>query len=924
MALVRDLSQAQLAFQVSGRDVDEFEVLRYRGSEGLNRLYRFEIELASSREQLALADFVGQSAVLSINAAGGQRFFHGLTSRFELTGETAAQTYFRAELVPAIWLLTHRYNCRIFQNKTVAEIITEVLTQAGIASDRFRLSLSGQYEPREYCVQYRETDFNFICRMMEEEGIWFHFEQSEGAHVLVVADASSAYAPIEGEVTLPYHPPTGMNVDTEHVFRFRLGQSVRPGAVVLDDFNFENPKLNLQSTADNGRDTHLEFSDYPGEYLDQGRGRSLAQLRAQEFESGRILGVGQSNCHRLSPGRTFELIEFPGGTADGSYLVTAVSHEGKQATTRASTGANGRVSVLDARIQQSLLAARQHQDGSIRELAEGLLQISRRLSAGDETAHRALTQWLYHAGQVTRDLPSAALVSGGDGLEALSIPNLLDDIARVTAVEYDAPVYQCRFECIPSSVGYRPPRVTPWPVMRGTQTARVVGPSGEEIHTDQYGRVKVQFNWDRDGQFDDNSSCWIRVSQGFAGGNYGIMFLPRVGQEVIVDFLEGDPDKPIIVGRVYNADHMPPYKLPDEKTKSVIKTHSSKGGGGTNEIRIEDLKDSEQILIYAQKNLHIRVNNDRVENVAHDHHLTVKENKFELIKKGKNSEVKLDFSEKVGGNRSLKVVGDLGEEIGGNFSAKVGGNYYVKAGGGIVIEAGSGLTLCCGGNFVKIDASGVTILGTTVKINSGGAAGTGTAVSLKTPEAPVDADSAQPGKDTTYSRTGQQAEGEAPPDQAGTAPEAAEEETDSSWIEIELVDEAGQPVPGEAYEITCPDGETIRRGNLDQRGQAHVSVPTSGSCQISFPNLDQAAWVRGTGGTQAAGAGPGASAASSAGPAPASPAAGAATQATPSGGAGQAAADGPYDDGGGPEEPESPGESEYPGQPGAPPPPRGD
>ena len=753
MALIRDLSVAQLAFQVSGRDADEFEVLRYRGSEGLCQLYRFEIELASSDDAVALGDLVGASAALSINASHGQRYFHGIVSRFELTGETAGQTYYRAELVPAVWLLTHRYYSRIFQNKTVSEIITEVLTSAGIASDRFKFSLSRQYQPREYCVQYRETDYNFICRLMEEEGIWWYFDQSPQAHVMVMADDVSAYAPITGEAALPYQAPTGFNVPDEHVFRFRLGQCVRPGAVVLDDFNFENPKLNLQATSNNGRDSGLVFSDYPGEYSDQSTGRSLAQLRAQEFESGRIRGVGQSNCHRLSPGRTFELTDHPGGVADGSYLVTSVTHHGKQATTRSSTGANGRFSILDARVQQSLAAAREHQDPAVRELAEGIMQITRRFQAGDQTAHRALTDWLYHAGQVCRDLPSAAAASGGDPLEALSIPNLLDDVARLTDVEYDAPVYECKFECIPTSVSYRPPRVTPWPAMRGTQTARVVGPAGEEIYTDKYGRVKVQFNWDREGKFDENASCWIRVSQGAAGGGYGMMFLPRVGQEVVVDFVEGDPDRPLITGRVYNADQMPPYTLPDEKTKSVIKTHSSKGGGGTNELRFEDLKGSEQILLYGQKNLHIRVKNDRVENTGHDHHLTVEENKHELVKQGKNSEIKLDLNEKIGGTKSLKVTGDIGEEVGGSHSEDVGMNYYVSAGTNLVLKSGTNLTLQVGGNSIALTSAGIFISGTMVYLNSGSAAMSGQSVALKAPEEPIDADSATPGKDVTYSRS---------------------------------------------------------------------------------------------------------------------------------------------------------------------------
>ncbi len=330
--------------------------------------------------------------------------------------------------------------------------------------------------------------------------------------------------------------------------------------------------------------------------------------------------------------------------------------------------------ILDARIHQSLLQARNADDRTIKELAEALLQIESRLQAGDPSAHRALTQWVYHAGQVSKDLPTTAQASGSNPLEPLSLPNLIDDVVRSGLVQLDTPVFECRFEAIPADVVYRPPRVTPWPVMRGCQTARVVGPEGEEIHTDEFGRVKVQFNWDREGQFDANSSCWIRVSQGMAGGQYGMMFPPRIGQEVIVDFLEGDPDKPIITGRVYNADHMPPYELPKEKTKSTIKTLSSKGGKGFNEIRFEDLKGKEQIFIHGEKNLDIRVKNDRFETIGHDRHLVVENDKFEHVKKDRNEQVEKNHLEEIGEDRDLTVKGKEDKEVQKDLLLTVKGN----------------------------------------------------------------------------------------------------------------------------------------------------------------------------------------------------------------------------------------------------------
>ncbi len=830
------LHRAPLAFQVAGGDSSEYLVSRFRGTEGLCRLFRFEIELVSSDSPVEFDDLVGREASLTVDNGFGERRFHGIIGHFEVTGETRDRTYYRVELVPKVWLLTHRYGSRIAQQMSVPDIISDVLVRAGISSDRFRLNLEREYPLRDYCVQYRETDFNYICRLMEEEGIWWYFEQEEDDHVLVLADSPAGYSPIDGSSALAYRPPSGMNTSGEHLLRFRLGRSVRPGAVTLRDFSFKNPRLDLQTGSDTDHDQDLEFSDYPGEYDSQSRGTELARLRAEEFEASRTVGYGQSNCHRLVSGRTFEVSRHPQETLNSKYLLTSVTHEGKQATSRSSTGTQGQTTLLDARVHQSLMAARQSEIGTVRELAEGLLQIASSLEAGDPTAHRALTAWVFHAGQVSRDPAAAAGASGGNPLDALAIPNLLEDLARSPLVDRDSQAYACTFECIPAEVTYRPPRITPWPVMRGSQTARVVGPEREEIYTDEYGRVKVQFHWDRQGRFDENSSCWIRVSQGMAGGQYGMMFLPRVGQEVIVDFLEGDPDQPIITGRVYNKDHMPPYALPDERTRSCIKTRSSPGGGGGNEIRFEDRKDQEQFLLFAQRDLHVRVKNDRVENVEHDRHLTVDENKFELVKKSKSAEVRLDFSEKIGGTKSLEVVGDVGEAFKSNHSESVGGNYYMNAGKSVVIEAGSELTLKVGGNFIKIDDQGITILGTVVNINSGGSAGVGTAIALKPPGATLTADDVLPGRDVTY--TGGEDPAPPPPEQPRKKP---------SWIEIELVDEVGQPVPYEYYEIIGPDGKTIRQGTLDENGLAHEPLSDPGTCQISFPRLDAAAWDRAAG-----------------------------------------------------------------------------
>ncbi|MCH7704889.1 MAG: type VI secretion system tip protein VgrG [Planctomycetes bacterium] len=865
MALIRDTSTAQLAFQIAEGQPDDFLVLRYRGTEGLCQLYRFEIELATTIESFEFDSAVGKSATLSINTSAGTRFFHGIISRFELTGHSTDQLYFRAELVPKAWLLTHRYNSRIFQDQTVPDIVAAVLEAGGVASDRMRFSLEGSHLPRTYCVQYRETDYNFICRLMEEEGIWWYFEQAPEHHTFVAGDKSGAYKDIDDDPKLPYHPPTGLNIETEHVFRYRMGQCVRPGAVSLTDFNFEDPKLNLEAKSDAGRDTDLEFYDYPGEYGTQADGAALAQLRAEEFESGRIHGVGQSNSYRLGPGRTFELTEHPCESFNRQYLITSVLHQGKGATTRGSGGSIERASLLSSQTHQALVTAQQSTDTSIRDLAKGLLEVVQKLKLGDPTANRALTQWLYHAGQVSRDMGSTAGALGANPLEALTIPNLLEDLVNPGLVDFDAPLYECRFECIPADVEFRPPRVTPWPVMRGSQTARVVGPSGEEIHTDKYGRVKVQFNWDRVGKFDDKSSCWIRVSQGFAGGNYGIMFLPRIGQEVIVDFIEGNPDLPIITGRVYNADHMPPYSLPDEKTKSVIKTRSSKGGGGSNELRFEDLKDKEQILLYGQKDIHIRAQHNRVSTTGCNEHLIVGNDRFEKIKKNYHLKIEEEnYNVEVAGDKSLAVGGMMSVSVGGTKSFDVGSDvvdkfgaghkhdvamtYALKAGIGVKIEGSTGIELKCGASSIVLTPGAIFITAPLVNINSGSGPPvtppSAKVTSPEEPEEPAAADTVEHGTDTTYS-------GGAEPTPAEPAPEVGPQdfpptevdEKETTWIEIKLVDEEGEPIPSERYKITLPDG-TEKEGSLDANGKARVDGIEPGSCEITFPDLDASAWEK--------------------------------------------------------------------------------
>ena len=368
-----------------------------------------------------------------------------------------------------------------------------------------------------------------------------------------------------------------------------------------------------------------------------------------------------------------------------------------------------------------------------------------------------------------------------------------------------------------------------------------MGPSGEEIYTDEHGRVKVHFHWDREGVFDEKASCWIRVSQAWAGGKYGALFLPRIGHEVIVDFLEGDPDQPIIVGRVYNGAEQPPYALPGEKTKSTIRTANSKGQDGANELRFEDKKGEEQVFLHAEKDLHVRAKNDRVVHIEKNSHETIGGEHREKVVKSRSRKVEKDEAVHVMGQRSLKVDQDVLEDYGMSQLKEVGMDLLAKAGMKVLIEAGLGLTIKGPGGHVTIDPSGITISGTmvtitgsVVKINSGpgGQAQAVSAGSPASPAAPEDADTETPGQDTSF--TGQTRQ------QRKLTVEKLEEK---SWIEIELKDENDQPMAGEPYVVTTAEGDEIE-GTLDVNGKARVGGIDPGSCQITFPNCDGTEWRR--------------------------------------------------------------------------------
>lgn len=460
---------------------DKFHVSHVKGNEELGRLFQFDLDVTSENPEIQIDDLLGQNVTLQLDiGAGESRYFNGIVSSFTLGDQIPnVGAVYHLTLRPWLWFLTRTADCRIFQDVSVPDIIKKILNDHGFSDVQDKLIES--HKPWSYCVQYRETDFDFISRLMEEEGIYYYFTHDNGKHTLVLADSGSAHKKIRDDA-LAYYTKTGGN--TGEVSEWTVRAEVQPGAFASNDYDFERPKAVLrvrEQIQEKHAGSEYEIYDYPGEYAGRFKDTKgeYADIRIQELHVPHTLAEGVTDVKRMSIGGLFNLDKYPRKDQNKEYLVIRTT---------------------------------------------------------------------YDIGQ--------SLQPGTD------------------------PSFECRFTVIDSKIVFRPPRKTPKPVVRGPQTAIVVGPDGEELWTDKYGRVKVQFYWDRHAQDEDskeNSSCWVRVSQPAAGGstgtetgskNWGGMFIPHIDDEVIVDFLEGDPDCPIITGRVFNADKMPLEELPDQKYMS--------------------------------------------------------------------------------------------------------------------------------------------------------------------------------------------------------------------------------------------------------------------------------------------------------------------------------------------------------------------
>jgi type VI secretion system secreted protein VgrG len=601
---------------------------RLHGEEGVSRLFRFFLDLDSEDPSLDFSKIVGKSATVTIVLAdGSKRYINGIVGRFVQAGADDRFVHYHAELNPWLWLTTMSADCRIWQNKSVIDIVTGLFSELGLTD--YRNSTTGTYAALEYCVQYNETVFAFASRLLERAGISYFFEHADGKHTLVLADDSSAFKACPGAATVAVGVASTwlqQNVLTS----CSIEQNVIAGQYAVDDFGFETPSTNLLGTADSTKATNgskRRILEYPGGFTKKDPAEGIAKMRMEEIEATQKILRGTSFCRAFFAGSKTTVEKHYRSDVNSDYVLLDVEHNATE---------------------------------------EG---------------------------------------------------------------------YSNSFEAIPADVPFRPARITPRPVIPGTQTALVVGKSGEEIWTDKYGRIKVQFHWDQKGKNDENSSCWIRLAQGWAGKAWGAMFLPRIGQEVVVTFLEGDPDRPLITGSVYNAEQTVPYALPGEQTKSTIKSNTSKDGGGFNEIRFEDKKDSEEIFMQAQKDMNVGVKNDETVNVGtakqsgkgnqtigvyNNRSISVEEGNQSLeVKKG-NRDVKVttgnethsvagtrgvtvtkaethtskdDYTHNVTKNFTLKVDGDLTIDVTGKVTIKSGQDMTIQSGAAITIKATTDLTI---------------------------------------------------------------------------------------------------------------------------------------------------------------------------------------------------------------------------------------
>lgn len=604
-------------------------------TEAISELFRVTLHMRSGETALEASKIIGSSVTVTLQVEDGPtRHFNGIASRFIHAGGDHAFAYYSAELVPKLWLLTLSRDRAIWQAKTIPEIVKAVLEDFGIT---YRDKTSGSYKPLDYCVQYDESAFDFISRLMESAGIFYYFTFANGIHTLVLADASTAHVDCTDGASVRFFPENGSRHPIDTITRFELEDRLVVNKQTLSDFDPINPSTSLRAEAvgTNGRGASF---DWPGGHLTVSAGQALAKLRLQAAQIDSRVLRGDSYAYPFTAGTKFTISGHVRRALNTNHVLRRVQHT----------------------VQDNL--------------------------------------------------------------------------------------YRNSFEAFPATVPFRAPLVTPRPRVAGSQTATVVGPKGEEIWTDKHGRIKLKFHWDRVGKKDDTCSAWVRVSQPAAGAGIGALFIPRVGQEVVVSCIDGDPDRPLVTGSVYNGENVPPVTLPANQTQSVIKTKSSKQGKAGNEIRLEDKKGSEEFYLHAQKDMKVEIENgltvrltegaetltlekgDRtielktgkeVHKVKGTRALTITGDETHTNEAGFRQEVKGDYTLKVTGNLTLDIKGNISIKSAKSVTLKAGTSYMAEAGTALTNKAGTSLTNHAGTDLANKAGLGLTNQAGTTLENKG-------------------------------------------------------------------------------------------------------------------------------------------------------------------------------------------------------------
>ena len=654
---------------------------RMQGSEELGRLSQYRVELLQLQESkpVKFDQLLGSSATIKLLLTGGEyRYINAWITAVELGGAIGRFDVVRLEMRPWLWHLTLGSDCRIFQEMTAVEVLDEVFS--AYKSAPLEKKLSGSFAKRPYCVQYRESDFDFVSRLMEEEGIHYYFKHADGKHTLVLCNSSSGHVAMDPAKLAWAIVQEDDQLRDDVITQWRLVQQMGSLKFTHTDFDHETPATSLLATAQRTvkypTPGKLEIYDFPGIYANPGdatnatKGKDGAKQEVDRFESGQVIGSAATPCRSVAAGLTFG---FKDHRDAGDYLITALNFE---------------------------------------------------MDRGDLEA-------------TDKDM--------GEGFSA-------------------------RLTMVPKAAPYVSPAVTPRPLVHGPQTAVVVGPAGDELHTDKFGRVKVQFHWDRLGKKDAKSSCFVRVSSPWASKQFGMIALPRIGDEVVVEFMEGNPDRPLITGRVYNGDNMPPYELPAQATVSGIKSRSSKSGAATNfnELRFDDNKGSEYVWFQAEKDHHHNVKNDAFATIGQHNQLDIKKNNTVNIGEAFAMTVGKNTSLKIGGDASTDITGDLNMAIaaalglktaaaiavkggaaiavtaaaaidvnaGADANLTAGAAMAIKASAGITIDGGMKISIKAGAGWITLGPDGVSMGGPLVKINSGGSGSSAKAAKKASPTAP--------------------------------------------------------------------------------------------------------------------------------------------------------------------------------------------